>query len=455
MDGTVPTADELAAWAAGAPLTEGLLTPFGFIDPEALSQDGRINLMVGLERLKSWVEAQQARVLAAAAADPEPIPTSAVVGDTQRSRADWAVESLRLELACALQWSPMMVAARMAEAEVLVHRLPATLTLLEDGSISRSHARALSEAVIGLDDVTTGKLEQRVLGRAAQQTVAEFRRCLRRGLATLDARGQDEKRAQSAAERRVSVQPGEAAMAWLSAYLPAEDAQTIWLAVHAVAERLRHPGENRTADQLRADALTAIAAAVLRGEPIVGVRDLANLPVWQGRRPAIHVTVALSTLLGLDQQPGELAGYGPIPAAVARRIAADPTGTWHRLVTDPIGHLIDYGRSTYRPPQDLTDHITTRDPTCRNPVCSRPARRIELDHITPWANGGITSADNLHPLCGRDHRLKHIAGWHVERLADGTSRWRTPSGRVHHKPPDRLPIDRTGVPPSRPDPPPF
>ena len=60
--------------------------------------------------------------------------------------------------------------------------------------------------------------------------------------------------------------------------------------------------------------------------------------------------VALSTLLGFDEQPGELAGYGPIPADLARRMAADPTGTWTRLVTDELGQLVDYGpRSTGHP----------------------------------------------------------------------------------------------------------
>ena len=33
------------------------------------------------------------------------------------------------------------------------------------------------------------------------------------------------------------------------------------------------------------------------------------------------------------------------------------TGTWHRLVTDELGHLIDYGQTVYRPPQDLQDFV--------------------------------------------------------------------------------------------------
>jgi len=85
------------------------------------------------------------------------------------------------------------------------------------------------------------------------------------------------------------------------------------------------------------------------------------------RRPTINVTIDLPTALGLAENPGQLAGYGPIPAAIAREIAAD--GRWKRFVTDPInGTLIDYGRETYEPPQVLQDFLIARDRTCRFPL---------------------------------------------------------------------------------------
>jgi hypothetical protein len=52
-----------------------------------------------------------------------------------------------------------------------------------------------------------------------------------------------------------------------------------------------------------------------------------------GRAASVNVTVPLSSLIGIDDSPAELAGYGPIPADVARRIAAH--GAWGRLLTDP------------------------------------------------------------------------------------------------------------------------
>ena len=58
-------------------------------------------------------------------------------------------------------------------------------------------------------------------------------------------------------------------------------------------------------DQQRADLLVD---AVLSGLPDGG------LPPMRGRRPAIQVVVSADTLLGLDDQPAHLTGYGPISA---------------------------------------------------------------------------------------------------------------------------------------------
>jgi hypothetical protein len=162
-----------------------------------------------------------------------------------------------------------------------------------------------------------------------------------------------------------------------------------------------------------------------------------GLPTWHGRRPHIEVTVALTTLLGLDENPAELAGYGPINAQTARRIAAD--GTWRRLLTDPTtGHLLDYGRTTYRPPADLRDFIIARDRTCTFPGCARQARRCDLDHIQPYSNGGTTDDTNLHALCRRHHRARHEAGWTVTRNTDDTTTWTSPAGKTLRTQPPSL-----------------
>jgi hypothetical protein len=221
-------------------------------------------------------------------------------------------------------------------------------------------------------------------------------------------------------------QPDGVSELW--ALLPADGAALINTVLASLAAP-KTAGEIRTVDQRRADCLVDVFARVL-GDPA--------LPEQHGHRPAIQVTVAASTLLGCDERPADLDGYGPITAAMARRIAADPTGTWRRLLTDPAtGHLLDYGRRTYRPPTALTDHVLARDRTCVFPGCPRSARRCDLDHDQPWTTGGTTTVENLHPLCRRHHTAKHHAGWQHQHHPDGTHHWTAPTGHTYTThPPD-------------------
>ena len=224
--------------------------------------------------------------------------------------------------------------------------------------------------------------------------------------------------------------------------LPDAGATTFMTAIDALARRVGC-GDERTADQRRADAAVQLALNTLHGS------TSDELPREHGLRPSVQVTVALSTLLGLDEQPGELDGCGPIPASVARRIAADETGTWRRLVTDERGRLLDYGRSTYRPPKDLTEHVIARDRTCRFRNCNRQARHCDLDHEQPWEHGGQTSAQNLNAICSRHHHAKHEAGWQPKRGPDGSIEWTSPTGHTYVEEPSTYPVDQTPE-PSRP-----
>ena len=205
------------------------------------------------------------------------------------------------------------------------------------------------------------------------------------------------------------------------------------------------PDPAHTLDQRRADALVRIATDWL--DTLMTTSDpstaRAARRLRRRRGPQVHVVVAASTLLGLDDQPGELTGHGPIPAALARELAADPHGTWQRLVTDPTGRLVDYGRTRYTPPAGLRTFVIARDRECQFPGCHRQGRYCEIDHLTAWADGGPTSQHNLICLCRRHHHLKHDTTWTVERLADGTLRWTSPHGRVHLNQPATYPLDST------------
>ncbi len=423
--------DQAAAWLAVEAPGPDAVAGLSLLDPGVLSHAGRVDVLVAIERHLAWLTGMQAQVLAAMAAD-----------DMSDDR--W----VREEVGCALRLSALTAQRRMAVAETLAGTLAETGRALHRGRIGYLHAMSLAEAVYPLDADTAVAVQDRVLARAGGQTLAEFKRSVRRAVHALDPARVEEQRAQAMTERRVCVTARDDGMAELWALLPAEGAAAVMAAVDALAS-VTSATDDRTADQRRADALVDLGIAALH-DP--------HLPKAQGMRPAIHVTVAASTLLGLDEQPGELAGHGPIPASLARRLAADETGTWRRLLTDPAtGHLLDYGHTTYRPPKDLTDFVIARDGTCAFPGCPRAAAHCDIDHRTPYNKGGSTNPENLAALCRRHHRLKHQARWRLDRTTNGSFHWTSPTTHHYQSQPPGLPVDTSRTQPaeSDPDPPPF
>jgi hypothetical protein len=430
--------DDVAAWAASVTPGSATVKPLAALDPARLSSAALVDALVAWEKHVSWVQAQQHKLLALMASRP------VAAGPLGRLDKQW----VREDVAAALRLSGRAAADRLAFATEL-SRLPATLGVLHRGEISNLHARTLAEATVALDDRAAAAVESSVLPKAPGQALATFKRSLRKAVLTLAPKTAEDAHAEALTQRRVVRTPDGSGMSWVSMLLADAAAGTVMTAIDAIARRIPKT-DPRTADQRRADAAVQIAIDALHGtgsgsgtsgpDTAAGGREL---PREHGMRPSVQVTVALSTLLGLDEQPGELDGTGPIPASVARRIAADPTGTWRRLVTDDLGRLVDYGRRTYRPPKDLADYVIARDRTCRFPHCNRRAARCDLDHREAWECGGATCAFNLDALCPRHHHGKHEAGWTPERTSDGDLEWTSPTGHTYRKEAATYPIDRT------------
>ena len=380
------------------------------LDPDTLSDARRVDLLVAFERHIALLQAAQQQVLAS----------------LDGRALDWSGKKLidytREQVGAALRLSPGTAERRLSVARTLVDRLPATLELLRGGRITYLHAMKLTEAVAPFDTETTTKIEQRVLRRAPEQTLAQFGTSLRRAVIAADPRRAEQRHEDAVAERRVVFTPQDDGVTELWALLPADGAALIEAVLNSLGNAQT---DNRSADQRRADALVEVFAGVL-GDP--------SLPEQHGKRPAIQVTVQLSTLLSCDEQPADLDGYGPITAEMARRLATDQSGTWRRLVTDDASQLLDYGRKTYRPPANLTDHVIARDKTCTFPGCRRAARLCDLDHVEAWTEGGDTSPANVAALCARHHNAKHHVGWQVKRRRDGTSEWSSPTGHRYRVP---------------------
>jgi hypothetical protein len=142
---------------------------------------------------------------------------------------------------------------------------------------------------------------------------------------------------------------------------------------------------------------------------------------------SVNLTVELSTLMCLDDHPGELAGFGPVVADLARQVAdsMQPYPVWRFTITDQ-GRLVHEGRLHYRPTTAQKSFVQARDQYCRAPGCRRPARQCDIDHITPWEDYGVTHEDNMCVLCRHHHRAKH-GGFTLYRTDFGLV-WISPRG---------------------------
>jgi uncharacterized protein DUF222 len=373
------------------------------VDPAALSEAARVDALVALQQLHAWTEAQEARLLAAMDTGTE----------VDRDLA-------ATEVGVALRQAPAMVYDRLRTSHDLLDRLPETFALLEAGAITWRHAHTLTHAVRVLPDGLAARVEDTVLDRAPQQSVAAFTRSVAKAVLAVDPRTAKKRHEDTIGDRRVCGRPVGDGMGELWAMLPADGLALVMSRLNAEAER-KLAGDERTMDQRRADALVALAEQ--------GLLDGA-VPGQHGRKPTIQVTVALETLLGLDELPGELDGFGPIPAAMARALAFDPTGTWRRVLTDPDGRMIDYSQEAYEPAQVLQDHLIARDSMCRFPGCARRAA------LRPRPPDPLAGRDDVGPQHGSPLRTPPpVETQH--RLAG------------HRRPPRHLEVDQPHRPPLR------
>lgn len=427
--------DETAAGLAAATPQGPLLEAVAALTPAALSVDARVDALVAVERHIAMLQARSAELLAAIDADVDNVDGFEREG-----------------VACALRLPPASMRTRMTIARDLTGRLPATLELLRSGEISQRHAFDLADATRTLTLESARLVENKVSARAPEQTAAQFRASVKRAvLYVSNAADEAIAHRQAVTERRVIVTPVENGMAELWAFLPADAAAKVKTALDAMAYETIHRrgADERTADQRRADALVELASTVLT--------DKARVK-GHGVRPAVQVTVAASTLMGLDDQPGELDRYGAITAMMARRIAADETATWRLLLTDDQGRVTSVGRKIYRPPAALVATVLARDQHCAFPGCRKSAQYNDLDHVDAYRGGDVTTAANLTSLCRRHHRLKHAGTWRVERDdSRGVTTWTDRCHRRYESRPPELPTTVAGPAEraSGPDPPPF
>jgi hypothetical protein len=165
------------------------------LEPEALSDAGRVDLLVAFERSIALLQAAQQQVLAS----------------LDGRALDWSGTKLidypREQVGATLRLSPGTAERRLSIARTLIERLPATLELLRGGQLTYLHAMKLAEAVTPFDAETTRKIEQRMLTRAPEQTLSQFGTSLRRAVIAADPRRAEQRHQDAIPQRRGGVHP--------------------------------------------------------------------------------------------------------------------------------------------------------------------------------------------------------------------------------------------------------
>ncbi|MET3935169.1 DUF222 domain-containing protein [Arthrobacter sp. OAP107] len=457
----------------------------GAVDPLGDLADACLEGLAGVAAMEARLAAVKVHLAAGfAAAEEAMTPPGASAQDRTVRQM-----SVTAEVACALTVSEGSAGWLLVESAKLTRDLPLTLAALGAGTLSWQHGRIMCDETEGLGPEAAAAFEAHFLDPdapgyargcpAGELTPARFRAKARYWRERHHPVSIEKRHHRCVQDRRLEYAPDRDGMAWLSAYLPADQAAGIWNRTTTAARAMQGPAETRTLTQRRVDAAAAwlLGAApgvggTAQGDRRIGSElagpagsvsaggslsaDFASAAspssgsesagsagsvsagsVLVGDVPSptaqVLVTVPVFSLLGLSGEPATLDGHGPIPPSMARRLVADGATSFLRVLTDPRdGAPLEIGRTSYRLTKPMRQWLRLRDAKCTFPNCNNHSLDNDADHILAWADGGGTGVTNLGQPCPKHHRLKHSTAWQpVGATRDAPPGWISPSGRSY------------------------
>jgi hypothetical protein len=380
------------------------------VDRGELNGHDLVHLVRARRRLISWLEAESQADMVELGYSPPSVPGSPPV------RSQVMEDHVADELKMALVWTRRAAESALDVAWQLVERLPAVWEVLSSGRIDLPRARVIAAGVAHLDEVVAREVAERILAEAEDLTTGQIRARLRRLCVEVDPDDAKRRYEEDLERRRLTSEPREEGTADLvGESLAADRVAGVVADIHEEALRRRRRGDARSMDQLRADIFLELLEGNHQGS---------------GRRPVVDIRVDLATLVGLADRAGEIPGWGPVIADIARQLVdQQQDGEWRVVVTDPdTGAVLADGTTKRRPSAAQRRHLQARQTTCSNPRCRMPAHRSDIDHNRPWARGGATEVENLAPACRHDHMLLTVGGWKLEQPQVGVYVWTTRHG---------------------------
>lgn len=328
----------------------------------------------------------------------------------------------------------------LVQALTLRERMPRLWNKVTEGEIPKWVADIVNRETEHIEDPAIRRqievaILHRIGGKGGPSLWSGYHtRFLRKLVFELDPPALKDDPEQAERTRSVTAFEPHRGMVGIHAQLPPMDAEAVMAKIEAMAQRwARVPDEERSLDELRADALVQLVTGLDKrppgdDEPLHGgiaqprITVVADLDGHRGRE-RVWTGSTVATRERLDQLLEEAASAQIAVVPLREPDVTKPLG----LYLDALSELLERLRreTTYAPSAELRRRIVERDGTCRHPGCTVAADRCDLDHVEPFvhgvpAAGGLTREDNIISLCRRHHRLKTHGNAAYRLEADGT-----------------------------------
>jgi hypothetical protein len=368
----------------------------------------RVSQLELLERLKSAAAAAQAEVTVDFVASQRAEQLAAGVPAARVGAGIGA------QVALARRDSPFRGGRYVGLAQALMSELPATMAALRAGDTSEWRATLVARETACLDPADRRAADAELGPALADLGDREVEAAARAIAYRLDPQAFVDRSKGVAKDRTVTLRPAPDTMSRFCGFLPVAQGVAAHTALSREADRLTAEGDPRSRGQIMADTLV---------ERVTGQAAADKVPV------EVQLVMSAETLVAGGDKPADLVGAGPIPAAVARNLVADP---------DAKMWLMESKRRTF--PKGLRRALQVRDRTCRTPWCGAPIRHA--DHVVPVSEGGTTSAANGQGLCEACNYAKQAPGWRARPGPAGAGdqvEITTPTGHTYTSHPPPLP----------------
>jgi hypothetical protein len=302
-------------------------------------------------------------------------------------------------------------------AATLVTDYPQVWEMLHAGQIDLARARVVVDQTCHLEPEVRDKVVRVALERAPIQTTGLLAARIRRLAIWVAPDNARKKYREGLEERRVVSDANPDGTANLSGLqLSPADTQAVLRKINRISHQVKATGDPRSIDQIRAD----IFLDLLKGQD----------QQTGSSRAVVDIQVELTTLLQLDDKPGELPGWGPVIADITRQVVDEQhEAEWRYTVTNEDG-VVSSGTTRRRPRSGLKRLVQAKAPVCVFPGCRVPSLDCDLDHNQTWLDHGPTIEENLGPLCRHHHVIRHH-GWTIAQTEPGSYQLTSLLGHIY------------------------